>query len=85
MYRVHGQLKHVFETDYKDKCNGDEFKQYLLNSDINDNLKQYIININIFRGSLVRFSKTVNINPIEIHILDNARKTNIDYKIFIET
>ena len=43
-----------------------------------------MINTTIVRGSIVKFSKTVNINPIEIHILDNARKTNMDYKIVLE-
>ena len=53
--------------------------------EIHDNLEQlFLLMIFSLRGSLFRFSKTINIHPIEIYIWDNAIKTNIEYKMILE-
>ena len=67
---------YIESFEYKNK----EFKLYFESLEMNGHLKNYLYKTNFVRGCMFKPKKSLNYNPIEIDILNNALITNKDYK-----
>ena len=72
------KLDELYNDKYQNKSK--EFKNYVENLDINDYLKQYIINTKFIRGHIYKPVKSQSYNEIEENILKHAIITHEDYK-----
>lgn len=75
-------ISKFFFTDYKEKIN--IFKNSINNLTVPDCVKEYLINMLIIRGSMIKTTKNTDFKKSDIEIMKKATKTNIDYIEILE-